>query len=613
MNANLLTVVLWSLWSKSLLFLAPLLLLMGTLVWANRPRTAWLCYSVGLLLFFNWLFVDMRLQFATGNHISDYFAFAFSAQSWEFAGREQAQPKQIIIITVFLSIVMLSLLLLSRKVVQAIFRRLSPRTRRLGVWVASAGYLAVVLSVLPLQAKFGDPDILLTLRDSLPTPMLLWRHGVTSRENGPFQFALNNGLNRSLHEVHKKLFTVRPTDQQAKLPADHRPNIVLIIGESLRKESLSPEMMPRLSSLAKQGLWFRHHFSGGNVSTFGLFSLLYSRSAMMYDLTLDQGLPTQFTETLKRSGYETAFYASGGNRGFGRLEEIFHPRNFDEIQELENEQDWNHRDVETLKLVKKRLKRDEQQPQFVMAFLYTTHFSYEFPPEYARYTPYADKVDILDRNLYEKRTEIYNRYRNAAGYLDEIVANFLEDIDLNDTVVVFTGDHGESILDDGTIGHSSKMSEIQIRTPLFMLGHNIPRGEITLSTTHVDVFPTLLHLVRGQHVPLTGCYGRDVFAAADLPQQFLLTKGGFKPGGKHLWERLLFVQGDNRSLFMIRRDQPGVRFLGLVDHKERRRSLENLTVQDAEEIVKGIDAEFRKMAGIEHPPSDEASNDSSSF
>ncbi|MEA3306939.1 MAG: DUF3413 domain-containing protein, partial [Elusimicrobiota bacterium] len=55
----------------------------------------------------------------------------------------------------------------------------------------------------------------------------------------------------------------------------NRPNIIFLVSEALRYDMMNPEIMPNTYALSKKSLVFKNHYSGGNCSRFGVFSLFY--------------------------------------------------------------------------------------------------------------------------------------------------------------------------------------------------------------------------------------------------------------------------------------------------------------------------------------------------
>ena len=88
-----------------------------------------------------------------------------------------------------------------------------------------------------------------------------------------------------------------------------------------------------------------------------------------------------------------------------------------------------------------------------------------------------------------------------------LVLLVLEIVDELDGIVLVTGDHGESIHDDGTLSHGSRLSEIQTLVPMFMVGRNIPEQVIHSVTSHVDVIPTIADAIGVSYTSTAGKHG----------------------------------------------------------------------------------------------------------
>jgi arylsulfatase A-like enzyme len=93
--------------------------------------------------------------------------------------------------------------------------------------------------------------------------------------------------------------------------------------------------------------------------------------------------------------------------------------------------------------------------------------------------------------------EIEARYNSAINYVDHEInklITFLKDVGLYDnTLIVFTGDHGDNLMRNDTFaGHSGLYDEV-IHVPLILAGNGLPQGKrIHSFVQHIDIVPTLL-------------------------------------------------------------------------------------------------------------------------
>ena len=119
------------------------------------------------------------------------------------------------------------------------------------------------------------------------------------------------------------------------------------------------------------------------------------------------------------------------------------------------------------------LSRGARPPRFVLAFLMSTHFGYHYREEEAHFHPSMGPPNALELDPERDRVGLVNRYRNSAHAIDEKIGSLLEQLDPSRTLVIVTGDHGEALFDDGTIAHSSRISDAQTRVPLVLTGPGI--------------------------------------------------------------------------------------------------------------------------------------------
>ncbi len=358
----------------------------------------------------------------------------------------------------------------------------------------------------------------------------------------------------------------KPVDQSAYVTKPELPNIIMIIFESLRHDALGPDFMKELDSWSKQGLRLQRHYSGSNCSHLGLFSLFYGRPPLGYRQTLDRKIPSQMLESLRRSGYQITLLTSGEIKGFRRLDQFINEESCDEIISegeftLAGMKDWPESDRRKLKHVGRIVNGEHARPQFVFFYLVSSHYRYAFPPEFEvfkeapRFWQFLDPRGQIQNHL--------NRYSNALLFLEHEVMQLLQSIDLRNNIVMITGDHGESMGEDGVLTHATRMSEIQLRVPFAMVGSGVEPGEISTATVHTDILPTLLHVLQGKNVPISDCHGRDLLASPPPADEVVLV-----PANGPKWEGFMIVRGNKRIAFTTSTaagEDPSMEFAGLVD------------------------------------------------
>ena len=234
--------------------------------------------------------------------------------------------------------------------------------------------------------------------------------------------------------------------------------------------------MKRLDNWADQGLRLERHYSGSNCSHLGLFSLLYGRAPLGFHETLDREIPPQMLESLRQSGYEITLLSSGEIKGFRRMADFMNEKYCDHVIEdgeftLGSMNDWPDSDRRKLAYARNIVNKAQGRPQFVFFYVLSSHYRYPCPSEFEILKESTGFLHFL--NPREQIRNHLNRYANSLQFLEHEVMNLVQSIDPNRNIVIITGDHGESMGEDGVFTHASRMSEVQMRTPFVMVGPGV--------------------------------------------------------------------------------------------------------------------------------------------
>jgi len=173
------------------------------------------------------------------------------------------------------------------------------------------------------------------------------------------------------------------------------------------------------------------------------------------------------------------------------------------------------------------------------------------PPE--RLDPHSRRLHYMDGlhryHLTEERVRTARHaYYGSISYVDELVGRLLTALEraglAQDTIIVFTGDHGEML---GERGMWYKMSffEWSSRVPLLVHapGRWAPR-RVSAPVSHVDLFPTILDLLDGRApLPVDPFDGESL-----LP----LLAGSARGAGRTIFAEYL-GEGTLNPAFMVRR------------------------------------------------------------
>jgi arylsulfatase A-like enzyme len=139
-----------------------------------------------------------------------------------------------------------------------------------------------------------------------------------------------------------------------------------------------------------------------------------------------------------------------------------------------------------------RLLASDPAPGFFLLHLAAPHDPYDRPPYDAKTLPPADVEgarDVLARfgqhegRVTPEEAAVYRTfYRRAVRAADEHLAAVLEVIERHgrarDALVVVTADHGESLGEDGYVGHGSSLHVQEHHVPLVIAGAGVPAGRV---------------------------------------------------------------------------------------------------------------------------------------
>lgn len=111
-------------------------------------------------------------------------------------------------------------------------------------------------------------------------------------------------------------------------------------------------------------------------------------------------------------------------------------------------------------------------------------------------------INYLELDNETDPTLFLNRYKTSVRYVDSVAKQVLDKLktsgDLDNTLVIITGDHGQEINDNrlNFWGHNSNFSDAQVNVPFAIFGPGITKDAMKWQanslTHHQDVVPTLM-------------------------------------------------------------------------------------------------------------------------
>lgn len=280
------------------------------------------------------------------------------------------------------------------------------------------------------------------------------------------------------------------------------PHVVLMIDESVRGDYLdlnvqrgtTPLLLRHRDRIAN----FGHAVAASNCSAAS--NLILRTGAMPPDPRDGAHANPYVWDYARRAGMGTSYIYAPVGPGHGNYLLAQEEAQIDALFPQEGE-DRLARDLHAVRRLRELLARPE--PQFVVVVKSGIHFPFEgrFPAAKAPFRPHLGPGQaITDKTLLE------NSYKNAVAWtVDQFFERLLSDVTFEDLVLLYTADHGQNLLDNGSVlTHCSveNTSPYEGLVPMFAIT-GLPEwrdrfGEAAARnlnrTSHFNLFATLLVL-----------------------------------------------------------------------------------------------------------------------
>lgn len=293
-------------------------------------------------------------------------------------------------------------------------------------------------------------------------------------------------------------------------------NVVIIVVDSMRADMFDPEIMPETWALSGKASVFSNHYSGGNCTRFGIFSIFYGIYGNYWFDMLGERRGPVYLDVLKKQGYDLRLFAASklSFPEFNKTCFLNVPREgiYDEpagANGAARDADISDKFISYLK------GRDAKKPYFSFVFYDASHGSYDYPAGFDKFKPSVG-MNPLTLNKDNFRP-LFNKYKNSVRYDDYLIGRILKAVretgGMKDTVIAVAGDHGEPFFESGYYGHNQGYCPSEVRVPLVLY---VPgRGHKVFSniTSHMDIPPTLLRLAGVKNPAADYSSGTDLFDA----------------------------------------------------------------------------------------------------
>lgn len=278
----------------------------------------------------------------------------------------------------------------------------------------------------------------------------------------------------------------------------HPVNIVWIVIDAWRYDMLSEELTPNIWDFSKRSTIFMNHYSGGNASRFGIFTLFYGIHGYYWHQFLGERQSPVFIDQLKKLNYDFKIISSSKltNPEFRKTAFIRIPECI--VDTLDGNRAENKDPLLTTTFLSWLNTRDTSKPFFSFLFYDAPHGPYSYPDKFEKYTPSNKQLNYLTVGKKDSLS-LLNSYKNAIYFDDSEVGKIITAMEKqglwDNTILIITGDHGEEFYETGFWGHTSAFSDYQTKVPLLLYVPNQDSNKVEYLTSHVDIVPTMLALL----------------------------------------------------------------------------------------------------------------------
>jgi arylsulfatase A-like enzyme len=328
-----------------------------------------------------------------------------------------------------------------------------------------------------------------------------------------------------------------------------RPNLIVISIDTLRADHVGAygydrHTTPNIDRFARDGVRFLNAIAQAPwtlPSHMSIFTGLYSSSHGVVVPT-DKLSKDHLTlaEILQNAGYETVAFTDAGY-----LDHRYGYQGFDLFD------DRSSKDGDIEKTSAKAvgwLRNTNSKPFFLFLHTYQVHCPYDPPNSYDIYSDRNYKGiikvegncpryynEIQARMTREDYQYVIDKYDGEIYQTDHVLGKFFDELKnlklYDNTVIVFTSDHGENFLDhpDYGIGHNELYDET-VKVPLIVKAPEFPRNKaIDVQVESIDIMPTVLEIL-GIDMPnsIDGISLVGLIKKGDFKKVFAFSENGWK-------------------------------------------------------------------------------------
>ena len=327
--------------------------------------------------------------------------------------------------------------------------------------------------------------------DDAPTDGSLHPHAVDIPGDGIDQDLLMGDLNPDEMDPQMRAYIEQLGSANLASWA-HRRHVVVVLMESVRYDMLDATIdgqpvMPEMHRMIKRGA----------MRVDGFFATRgFTQNSVTQTFWGDFYDPGHsLVDDFKTMGYRTVAYSGEDMLDEGFDESLGWNRSGDDIVDPRSiAANVDHRQSVPARMLMDEVESyidayDKQQPMFLYVFYQDPHFPYnqDNPPVFADHQIKRSEIKAQRRSL------LYRTYAGHVHDVDKAAGRLFDALEkrgmLDDTLLIFVSDHGESLFDDGyLLGHGIAIGDIMTHGVMVVYGaqQNLPS-----LATHLDLRPMI--------------------------------------------------------------------------------------------------------------------------
>lgn len=286
--------------------------------------------------------------------------------------------------------------------------------------------------------------------------------------------------------------------------SEKKINIVLIMDESVRGDYLDinqfKDITPYLYNNRNKVINYGLALSASNCSSGSNYIMRTGSSPFNFQKSIVSN--PLIWDYAKNAGYESHYLEIQESEGklnnkmtLSEKDKIEHFKYFTGVSRLD-------KDLKSIDYIKSQISTGNNS--FIYVQRAGVHFPYEgsYDVRRAKHHPHMG-FDIKDKS----KLTMVNSYKNAVAYsVDLYFKKLFSDLDLKNTIIIYTSDHGQNLYDNNTwLTHCSveNTSKYEVIVPMMIITENKEiRKQFERSavynknkTSHYNIVPTILELM----------------------------------------------------------------------------------------------------------------------